>query len=80
MQIKLLNHENTPHYVEIPDDTDHVDIHILSGDMLMIHPIYYDTGRVRDVNYFDGAVIIPHNKFDALNSLTKSCEIFDITD
>lgn len=80
MQIKLLDYANTPHYVEIPDNTDHVDIDVISGDMIMTYPINYDTGDGRSLDFYDGSVTIPRDKFDALNSLAANYGIFDITD
>ena len=80
MQIKLLDYASTPHYVEIPDDTDHVDIDVISGDMIMTYPINYDTGRGRNMDFFDGSVTIPQDKFNILNSLAETYGIFDITD
>ena len=80
MQIKLLNYANTPHYVEIPDDTDHVVIDVVSGDMIMTYPINYDTGDGRGLSFYDGSVTIPRDKFDTLNSLAANYGIFDITD
>ena len=80
MQIKLLDYASIPHYVEIPDDTDHVVIDVITGDMVMTYPSYYDTGRGRNNDFFDGSVTIPRDKFDVLNSLASNYGIFDITD
>lgn len=80
MQIKLLDYTNTPHHVEIPDNTDHVDIAVISGDMVMTYPTHYDTGVNRIQDYYDGTVTIPKDKFDILNSLETNYDIFDIED
>lgn len=44
MTITLLDYAGGKHNVEIPDDTTTIIGKVISGDMIMTYPVYYDTG------------------------------------
>lgn len=57
------------HEVEIPDDTQVIAGITLSGDMVMIYPIYFDSddaGRWQD--FFDGSWSIERKDFDTIKT------------
>lgn len=79
MKIKLLNYNGVSHEVKIPDDTEFIAGQIISGDMVMEYPVYYDTGakdRIMDFN--DGSFRVARKDFDKLEKLTDPYEIFEI--
>lgn len=45
MIIQLLDYLGKKHPVEIPDDTQELHIQIISGDMVLLEPVHYDTGQ-----------------------------------
>ena len=78
MKIRLLDWENKEHYVEIPEYTEQIVVEVVSGDMILKSPIYYDTGRFRRMNFYDGSVTIKKEKFNEFNNVEDSYEIFEI--
>lgn len=80
MKIKLLDYSGEEHYVEIPDDTEKLVITIVSGDMIMHKPIYYDTGTPRMVDFFDGCYTIPKKNFAKLEELEYSYDLSELSE
>lgn len=79
MIIQLLDYTGKKHPVEIPDDTKELYIQIISGDMVLIDPVYYDTGKdSRNINFFDGDYIIERKYFEKLSSIDSTCSLFDL--
>lgn len=76
MKIRLLNYEGKKHYVEIPDDTEQIVVSVVSGDMILESPKYYDTGNFRAMDFYDGSVTIKKDKFNEFNNVENSYEIF----
>lgn len=79
MKIKLLNYNGVSHEVNIPDDTEFIAGQIISGDMVLEYPVYYDTGakdRIMDFN--DGSFRVAREDFDKLEKLTDPYEIFEL--
>lgn len=79
MKIKLLNYDSVSHEVKIPDDTEYIVGQVISGDMVLEYPVYYDTGakdRIMDFN--DGSFRIARKDFDKLEKLTDPYEIFEL--
>ena len=79
MKIKLLNYAGVSHEVNIPDDTEFIAGQIISGDMVLEYPVYYDTGakdRIMDFN--DGSFRVARKDFDKLEKLTDPYEIFEL--
>lgn len=81
MIIQLLDYLGKKHPVEIPDDTQELYIQIISGDMVLLDPVYYDTGKdSRVINFFDGEYIIERKYFDKLSSIDNTHALFDLID
>lgn len=80
MKIKLLDYSGEEHYVEIPDNTDELVITIVSGDMIMHKPVYYDTGTLRMMNFFDGYYTIPKKNFAKLEKLEYSYDLSELSE
>lgn len=80
MKIRLLDYANVEHFVEIPDDTEVICGEIISGDMVMTYPIYYDTGKTtRTMNFYDGEFEIEAKDFEKLNTIRDSYDcIWDL--
>ena len=79
MKIKLLNYNGVSHEVKIPDDTEFIAGQVISGDMVLEYPVYYDTGakdRIMDFN--DGSFRVARKDFDKLEKLTDPYEIFEL--
>ena len=79
MKIKLLNYNGVSHEVKIPDDTEFIAGQVISGDMVLEYPVYYDTGakdRIMDLN--DGSFRVARKDFDKLEKLTDPYEIFEL--
>lgn len=82
MDITLLDYTGKQHTVSIPDDTEEIQIKVVSGDMIMLSPIFFDTDieHTRMYNFNDGEYIINKDKFQALSSLTSSYDLYDLTE
>ena len=79
MKITLLDWNGAKHYVEIPDDTEAIAGKVVSGDMIMTSPIYYDTGEyTRTMNFNDGGFTIERENFHKLDKMSDSYEIFEL--
>ena len=61
-------------------DTKEIHIDIISGDMVMTNPIYFDANveHNRNFNRFDGNATITADKFAALADLKSPYDIFDL--
>lgn len=82
MDITLLDYTGKQHIVSIPDNTEEIQIKVVSGDMIMLSPIFFDTDikHTRRQNFNDGEYIINKDKFQALSSLTSSYDLYDLTE
>ena len=80
--ITLMDYSKSKVQVEIPSDTKEIDIDIISGDMVMTSPIYFDANVEHDrrLHYFDGSVTITADKFAALADLKSTYDIFELDD
>ena len=79
MKIKLLNYLNEKFVCNIPNDTEKIKIHVISGDMVLISPIYFDTGEgSRVLDFFDGEIELTKDKFSILNKLKDAYDLFKI--
>ena len=79
MKIKLLDWKNKETWVEIPDDTQVIVGCVLSGDMVMEHPIYKDSSEDRITDFYDGSWSVKREDFDKLNDLAYSYDVFEIS-
>ena len=77
-----MDYSNSKVQVYIPSDTKEIDIDIISGDMVMTSPIYFDADveHNRRFNYFDGSVTVTADKFAELDDLKSPYDIFDLED
>jgi hypothetical protein len=79
MKITLLDYAGGKHYVEIPDDTMVITGRVISGDMIMTSPVYYDTGEdSRMMNFNDGSFTIERKDFHKLDKMLDPYEIFEL--
>lgn len=79
MVIQLLDYSGKKHSVKIPDNTQELHIQIISGDMVLLSPIYYNTGQnSRTVNFYDGDHFVEKKDFDKLSSLDSAYSLFDL--
>lgn len=79
MKITLLDYAGGKHYVEIPDYTETITGRVVSGDMIMTSPVYYDTGGdIRMMNFNDGSFTIEREDFHKLDEMSDPYEIFEI--
>lgn len=81
MIIQLLDYLGNKHLVIVPDDTKKLHIKIISGDMVLLAPVYYDTGKdSRIINFYDGEYVIERKYFDKLSSIDSACSLYDLID
>ena len=79
MKIKLLNYDGVSHEVNIPDETEYIVGQVISGDMVLEYPVYYDTGaKDRIMDFHDGSFRVARKDFDKLEKLTDPYEIFEL--
>lgn len=79
MKIRLLDYSGKEQFVEIPDNTQEIVIDILSGDMVMTYPVFFDTSRNRVMTFYDGSFIISKKDFHHLDEIKKSYDLFEIS-
>lgn len=54
MKIALRNHRNEVSIVDVPDNTTEIAVIEISGDQVLVYPVFYDTGyETRIDDYFD---------------------------
>lgn len=79
MVIQLLDYSGKKYSVKIPDNTQELHIQIISGDMVLLSPIYYDTGQnSRTINFYDGDHFVKKKDFNKLSSLDSAYSLFDL--
>lgn len=79
MKVRLLNYHDDEFFVEIPDDTEEITIEIISGDMIMISPVYFDTdvNNTRMLQFNDGMFTLTKDQFHLLNEIEDSYELLE---
>ena len=82
MKVRLLDYADREYWVDIPENTDYIEGKIISGDMVLAKPIFFDTGDTeqctRTKNFFDGEFVIPIKELERFNSLKNSYDVFDL--
>lgn len=79
MKITLLDRRGKKHYVEIPDDTGTITGRVMSGDMIMTSPIYYDAGEgSRIMTVYDGSFSVNREDFHKLDKMSNPYEILEL--
>lgn len=78
MKITLRNYNNQKIPVEIPDDTEYISGTIISGDMVMKYPFYFDADVFgnRNISFPDGSFKIERKDFSKLDA--DDFDIFDL--
>lgn len=76
MKLRLLDYEGTEHFCEVPDNTEQVIINIVSGDMVMVSPVHFDTCNTKRMNFYDGTVILSKEEFYKLDKVEDSYDLF----
>lgn len=79
MKIKLLDYAGHAKWVEIPDDTQVIVGCVISGDMIMEHPVYEDASDDRHTDFYDGSWAVKKENFDKFNELTDSYDVFGLS-
>ncbi len=78
MNIRLLDYKGKEYFCEIPDDTEEIIIDIISGDMIMTYPKYFDTGEnTRTINFYDGNIILSKDMFHILDEIKEAYKILE---
>lgn len=81
MIIQLLDYSGKKYPVDVPDNTQEIFIRVISGDMVLFEPIYFNTGKdTRAFSFFDGEYIIERKDFDKLSSFTSSYDLSSLND
>ena len=82
MKVRLLDYLHREHWVEIPDDTEFIEVEIISGDMVLAKPIFFDTGDAeicqRIMHFFDGRFKIPIKELEKFNSMETAYDVYDL--
>ena len=76
MKLRLLDYEGTEHFCEVPDNTEQVTINIVSGDMVMVSPVHFDTSNTRIMGFYDGTVTLSKEEFYKLDKVENSYDLF----
>lgn len=76
MKLRLLDYAGKEHFCEVPDNTEQVTINIISGDMVMIDPVYFDTSNDRMMSFHDGTVVLNKEEFHKLEEIDDSYDLF----
>ena len=76
MKLRLLDYAGREYFCEVPDNTEQVIINIVSGDMIMVNPVHFDTSNTRIRCFYDGTVTLSKEKFYKLNEVENSYDLF----
>lgn len=76
MKLRLLDYTGKEYFCEVPDNTEQVTINIVSGDMVMVSPVYFDTSNTRRMSFYDGAVTLSKEEFYKLDKVEDSYDLF----
>ena len=76
MKLRLLDYTGEEYFCEVPDNTEQVIINIVSGDMVMVDPVHFDTCNTRRMSFYDGTVILSKEEFYKLDKVEDSYDLF----
>ena len=76
MKLRLLDYAGIEHFCEVPDNTEQVTINIVSGDMVMVSPVCFDTSNTRIEGFYDGTVTLSKEEFYKLDKVEDSYDLF----
>ena len=77
MKLRLLNYAGEERFCEVPNNTEQVTINIITGDMIMINPVYFDTSNDRMMDFYDRTIILNKEEFHKLEKINKSYDLFE---
>ena len=75
MKLRLLDYAGKEYFCEVPDNTEQVTINIVSGDMVMVSPVYFDTSNTRIMSFHDGTVTLSKEEFYKLDKVEDSYDL-----
>lgn len=75
MKLRLLDYAGKEYFCKVPDNTEQVTINIVSGDMVMVDPVHFDTSNTRIIGFYDGTVTLYKEKFYKLNEVENSYDL-----
>lgn len=79
MTIQLLDYKGKKFLIEVPDNTQELHIKIISGDMILLEPIYFDTGKdSRSYDFNDGEYFIKKENFNKMKDFSKSYDLIKL--
>lgn len=58
--------------------TESITIKVITGDMIMTDPIYFDTSNCRLEDFNDGIITLKREQFHYLDEIRNSHELFNI--
>lgn len=76
MKLRLLDYAGKEYFCEVPDNTEQVTINIVSGDMVMVDPVHFDTSNTRIMGFYDGTVTLSKEEFYKLDKVENSYDLF----
>lgn len=76
MKLRLLDYAGEEYFCEVPDNTEQVTIDIITGDMVMVDPVYFDTSNDRMMDFYDGTMVLNKEEFHKLEKINKSYDLF----
>ena len=76
MKLRLLDYLGKEYFCEVPDNTEQVTINIVSGDMVMVSPVHFDTCNTKRINFYDGTVTLSKEEFYKLDKVEDSYDLF----
>lgn len=77
MKLRLLDYAGKEYFCEVPDNTEQIVINIISGDMIMVAPVHFDTSNTRIASFYDGTIVLKKEEFHKLNKINNSYDIFE---
>lgn len=76
MKLRLLDYAGKEYFCEVPNNTEQVTINIVSGDMVMVDPVHFDTSNTRIIDFYDGTVTLSKKEFYKLDKVEDSYDLF----
>ena len=77
MKLRLLDYARKEYFCEVPDNTEQITINIISGDMVMVDPVHFDTSNNRITDLYDGTIILKKEEFHKLKKINSSYDILE---
>lgn len=82
MKVRLLDYKDREYWIDVPENTEYLEGEIISGDMVLAKPVFFDTGDTeqckRTMNFFDGRFKVSIKELEKFNSVKDSYELLEI--